>query len=67
MLKYHLMTAVGITLFVTFAYRLALAVAAPGLGLHEAYLVGGMLISAFVIRNGFVGWRETRRMMRENA
>ncbi len=61
-MKYHLMMAAGITLFVTFAYRFALALSAPGLGWHEAYLGGGMLLAGFVIRNGFVAWRRTRKM-----
>ncbi|MGH1420986.1 MAG: hypothetical protein ACRBEQ_04145 [Hyphomonas sp.] len=59
-MKYHLMMAAGITLFVTFAYRFAMALSAPGLGWQEAYLLGGMLLGGFVIRNGFVAWRRTR-------
>lgn len=59
-MKYHLMMAVGMTLFVTFAYRFAVALSTPGLGWHEAYLFGGMLLAGFVIRNGFVAWRRTR-------
>lgn len=59
-MKYHLMIAVGLTLLVTFAYRFAVALAAPGIGWHEAYLAGGMVLAGFVIRNGFVAWRRTR-------
>jgi hypothetical protein len=56
-MKHHLMIALGLLMAVVFSYRLANALLAPGLGISELYLVGGVVIGGLLI---FYGLRERR-------
>ncbi|MEO1554461.1 MAG: hypothetical protein AAFR82_11070 [Pseudomonadota bacterium] len=62
-MKHHLMIALGLLMAVMFSYRLANAILAPGMGLLELYLLGGIIIAAALI---FGGLKE-RRHVREQA
>ncbi|MEO1303800.1 MAG: hypothetical protein AAFV37_02400 [Pseudomonadota bacterium] len=62
-MKHHLMIALGLLMAVMFSYRLAHAILAPGMGLLELYLLGGIIIAAALI---FGGLKE-RRHVREQA
>lgn len=58
-MKHHIMIALGLLMAVIFSYRLANALLAPGLGISELYLFGGIVIAAFLI---FGGLKERRRV-----
>ena len=60
-MKHHLMIALGLLMAAVFSFRLANALVAPGLGVSELYLFGGVVIAAALI---FFGLRE-RRAARE--
>ena len=62
-MKHHLMIALGLLMAVMFSYRLANAILAPGMGLLELYLLGGIILAAALI---FGGLKE-RRHVREQA
>lgn len=62
-MKHHLMIALGLLMAAVFSYRLANALLAPGLGVFELYLAGGVAIAAFLI---FFGLKE-RRYVREQS
>jgi len=56
-MKHHIMIALGILMAAVFSFRLANALLAPGLGISELYLFGGIVIAALLI---FFGLRERR-------
>ena len=56
-MKHHIMIALGLLMGVVFSFRLANALLAPGLGILELYLFGGIIIAALLI---FFGLRERR-------
>ncbi|MFN3214611.1 MAG: hypothetical protein ACE37M_16010 [Henriciella sp.] len=56
-MKHHLMIALGLLMAAVFSYRLANALLAPGLGISELYLAGGVMIAGLLI---FFGLRERR-------
>ncbi len=60
-MKHHIMIALGLLMALVYSFRLANALAAPGLGSTELYLLGGLIIAAALI---FFGLRE-RRAARE--
>lgn len=60
-MKHHIMIALGLLMALVFGFRLANALAAPGLGGVELYLLGGLVIAGALI---FFGLRE-RRAARE--
>ena len=51
-MKHHSMIALGLLMAAVFSIRLANAFLAPGLGISELYLCGGILISAALIFGG---------------
>lgn len=54
------MIALGLVLGLTFALRLARAILSPGLGIGEAYLAGGLVLSVWLIIGGLAEWRHVR-------
>lgn len=61
-MKHHIMIALGILMAAIFGFRAANAFVEPGIGFQEAYLVGGLIIAAWLI---FSGLKE-RRYARAN-
>lgn len=61
-MKAHVMLALGLLLGAVFALRLAMAVAAPGFGWNEAYLAGGVALSAWLVMGGIAEWRHARAL-----
>ena len=59
-MKHHIMIALGLVLGLSFALRLARAVLTPGLGMSEAYLAGGLVLSVWLIIGGLAEWRHVR-------
>lgn len=57
-MKHHIMIAFGLLMAVVYSYRMANALLAPGLGVSELYLAGGLVIAAWLI---FAGLKERRR------
>ena len=51
-MKHHLMIALGLLMAVIFAYRFAHAILAPGWGLLEIYLLGGLVLAGLLITGG---------------
>jgi len=64
-MKYHIMIALGILMAAVFSFRLANALIAPGLGLSEIYLFGGIIIAALLIYHGLKERRHVREMSAE--
>lgn len=62
-MKSHLMIALGLLMAAVFSFRLANAIVVPGWGISELYLLGGIVIAAFLILSGL---RE-RRHVREQS
>lgn len=56
-MKSHLFIALGLLIAAIFVMRGFEAIAEPGLGLREAYVLGGFIISGFVVR---AGWKERK-------
>lgn len=56
-MKKHLMLAVGVLLSVVFGVRTALALLEPGIGGKELYLIGGLLLSGWLIFAAMAEWR----------
>lgn len=56
-MKHHIMIAFGLLMAVVYSYRMANALLAPGLGVSELYLAGGLVIAAWLI---FAGLKERR-------
>ena len=54
-MKHHTMITLGLLMAVIFSYRLANALIAPGLGVSEIYLLGGIVIASMLI---FFGLRD---------
>ncbi len=61
-MKHHIMIALGILLGLIFAMRAAFALLEPGLGFREAYLLGGLVLSGWLIIGGLAEWRHARAM-----
>ncbi len=59
-MKHHAMISLGLVLGIAFAMRLARAILSPGLGIAEAYLAGGMVLSVWLIVGGLAEWRHVR-------
>lgn len=59
-MKHHIMISLGILMGVVFAFRAASAILEPGLGIHEAYLLGGLILSGWLIMGGIAEWRHAR-------
>lgn len=60
-MKHHIMIALGLLMLVLFAWLLANALIAPGLGLAEAYYAGGLVIGAFLLQGGWREWRAAKK------
>ncbi|GAB5456564.1 MAG: hypothetical protein Hens2KO_27930 [Henriciella sp.] len=56
-MKHHLMIAMGLLMAAVFSYRLANALLAPGFGISEVYLGGGVVIAGALI---YFGLKERR-------
>ncbi|MCR9270211.1 MAG: hypothetical protein ACX94B_09265 [Henriciella sp.] len=63
-MKHHLMIALGLLMAAVFSYRLANALLAPGLGVSELYLAGGVVIAAALI---FGGLKERRHVRNQDS
>ena len=59
-MKKHVMLALGFLMCVIYGFRMALALLEPGLGITEAYLAGGLLLSGWLIKGGLAEWRFAR-------
>jgi len=59
-MKHHIMIALGLLMAAVFSFRLATALLAPGMGLSELYLLGGIIIAAALIFGGLKERRNTR-------
>lgn len=59
-MRHHIFIALGLLMAAIFAYRGAIALTAPGLGLAELYALGGLLIGAALIGVGLSEWRAKR-------
>ena len=57
-MKHHIMIALGLLMAAVFSFRLANALLAPGFGILEFYLFGGIVIAAALI---FFGLKERRQ------
>lgn len=60
-MKHHIMISLGILMGVTFAFRAASAILEPGLGVREAYLLGGLILSGWLITGGIAEWRHASK------
>lgn len=60
-MKHHIMFAVGILIAIIFAYQGAIALMAPGIGLWEAYILGGLVLAVLILRKGVMLRREFLR------
>ena len=60
-MKHHIMLALGLLMAGLFAFRMANALVAPGLGLAELYHAGGLLIAAALLFQGWKGAFSQRR------
>ena len=56
-MKHHIMIAMGLLMGAVFSFRFANAILAPGFGISEIYLFGGIVIAAALI---FFGLKERR-------
>ena len=59
-MKHHIMIALGLLMAAVFSFRLAHALLAPGFGLSELYLFGGIVIAAALIFGGLKERRDKR-------
>ncbi|MEN8722693.1 MAG: hypothetical protein ABF335_07370 [Alphaproteobacteria bacterium] len=57
-MKHHIMLAVGILIAAIFSYQGAIALMAPGIGLWEAYILGGLVLAGLILRKGLILRRE---------
>lgn len=62
-MKHHIMIAFGLLMAALFSYRMANAILEPGLGFHELYLLGGIVIAVWLIVAGL----KERRYAREQS
>lgn len=60
-MKHHIMISLGILMGLIFAFRAAVAILEPGLGFREAYLLGGLVLSGWLILGGIAEWRHARK------
>jgi hypothetical protein len=58
-MKSHLFIAIGLLIGAIFMMRGLEALAEPGIGLRELYIIGGFLIAAALIRTG---WRDRKSL-----
>ena len=58
-MKHHIMISLGLLMAAIFSFRLAHALLAPGIGVLELYLFGGIVIAAALI---FFGLKERRHV-----
>lgn len=63
-MKAHLTLAIGILMAAIFAYRAANAFLEPGLGLLEAYVLGGLILAGWMMFSGSRELLERRRASR---
>ena len=56
------MIALGLLMAAIFSFRLANAIVAPGFGLSELYLFGGIVIAAALIFGGLKERRQARKL-----
>ncbi|MEM8617238.1 MAG: hypothetical protein AAGF20_09925 [Pseudomonadota bacterium] len=59
-MKHHIMIAFGLVMTIIFIWRGASALSEPGLGVREAYSLGGLLIAGWLIISGIREWRYAR-------
>ena len=59
-MKHHIMIALGLLMAAVFSYRLGNALLAPGFGVSEFYLMGGVVIAAALILFGLRERRDAR-------
>lgn len=59
-MKHHIMISLGILMAAVFAYRFANAIVAPGFGLSELYLFGGIVLAGWLILAGLKERRAAR-------
>lgn len=65
-MKHHIMIALGLLMAAIFSYRLANALLAPGFGISELYLIGGVCIAAALIFFGLKERRQARDQSQSN-
>lgn len=51
-MRAHIITAIGLLILAIFAYRGANALMAPGFGLSELYVFGGLILGGWVSFSG---------------
>lgn len=61
-MKHHVMIALGLLMAAVFGFRTANALVAPGFGLRELYLIGGLAIAAWLIFGGLKERRQARSL-----
>ncbi|KCZ52661.1 hypothetical protein HY3_11390 [Hyphomonas pacifica] len=66
-LKHHIMIALGILMGLVFAFRAAVAILEPGFGFREIYLLGGLVLSGWLIIGGLAEWRHARSLAKSDA
>lgn len=59
-MKHHIMLALGLLMAIVFSMKGASAFLSPGLGVADAYAVGGLILAATLIFNGLSEWRRVR-------
>ena len=65
--KHHIMISLGILLGLVFAFRAATAILEPGFGFREVYLLGGLVLSGWLIMGGLAEWRHARKTRQASA
>lgn len=66
-MKGHLFVAFGLIVASIFVFRLLDAIAQPGIGLAEAYVAGGFILSAYLVYFGGREILEKRKQDRQEA
>ena len=64
-MKHHIFIASGVLMGVVFSFRLANALLAPGFGVSEVYLFGGIVIAALLIFSGLKEFRHAKEASRD--
>lgn len=64
-MKHHIMIAFGLLMAAVYGYRLANAILEPGVGLRELYLLGGLVIAAWLIHAGLKERRHARSLQKD--
>ncbi|MEE9272196.1 MAG: hypothetical protein V3U57_02845 [Robiginitomaculum sp.] len=60
-MKHHIMIAFGFVLTIIFIIRAAGALAEPGWGMQEVYVLGGFVFCSILLWRGIRDFREARR------